>query len=361
MNSSIEVSNIDYTGNIIYQNNMISYIITTEGRLTPKEETFNYEYYLQDHLGNTRVVFNQDNQVLQTNSYYPFGMNIESLTTNNQTLSPKNLYLYNGKELQEDFNLNWHDYGFRFYDAQIGRWHVIDPMADSRVWLTPYQYAQNTPIMRIDPDGMLDDGIIRGPQAERATTELNKTTNLRVIREEDGKLKITGGSIQNNYDRALAKMITDKNIRVILNTREGNYTDYDARIATFLFVGSFEGNTVRGNGNIDAYTVINMDHADKAERIAKEAGYETKAGNFVGHEMLESYIAAKTNPGANKPMTTNTNDPDYTVYLKSHNKAVSLDSKFVSPESELYEFPLSGKIYYKNKNDHYKIHRTKIW
>jgi len=135
---------------------MISYIITAEGRLTYNDELgiYNYEYYLQDHLGNTRVVFNQNNEVLQTNSYYPFGMNIESLTTNNQTLSPKNLYLYNGKELQEDFNLNWHDYGARFYDAQIGRWHVIDPMTESYYSMSPYNYVANDTISTIDPNGM---------------------------------------------------------------------------------------------------------------------------------------------------------------------------------------------------------------
>ena len=32
----------------------------------------------------------------------------------------------------------------------------MDPMAHKRPGLTPYNYVQNNPIMRIDPTGMLD-------------------------------------------------------------------------------------------------------------------------------------------------------------------------------------------------------------
>ncbi|WP_073335228.1 RHS repeat-associated core domain-containing protein [Chryseobacterium carnipullorum] len=47
-------------------------------------------------------------------------------------------YKYNGKELQET---GMYDYGARFYMPDLGRWGVIDPLAEtSRRWST-YTYV----------------------------------------------------------------------------------------------------------------------------------------------------------------------------------------------------------------------------
>ena len=65
-------------------------------------------------------------------------------------------YLYNGKELQEDLGLQWYDYGFRFYDAAIGRFFSIDPLSESNIIQSPFVYAANNPVNLIDFLG-LDD------------------------------------------------------------------------------------------------------------------------------------------------------------------------------------------------------------
>ena len=70
--------------------------------------------------------------------------------------------IYNGKELETFNNFETLDYGARFYDPQIGRWHVIDPSADEegQEVASSYCYVENNPISRNDPDGRIWGNII---------------------------------------------------------------------------------------------------------------------------------------------------------------------------------------------------------
>ena len=66
-----------------------------------------------------------------------------------------NKFLYNGKELQ--VQTNYYDYGFRQMDPQLGRWHVVDAMAEQFISESPYAYVSNNPISRIDHLGLWGD------------------------------------------------------------------------------------------------------------------------------------------------------------------------------------------------------------
>jgi RHS repeat-associated protein len=146
------VATTDYIGSFVYEDNTLQYIFTDEGRIVPDGPNFKYQYFLKDHLGNTRILFDETGTVLQDNNYYPFGMAISGLTFS-ESFTPDNKYLYNGKELQEDFGLEWYDYGARFYDPQIGRWHSLDKLSEKYDYCSPFAYTLNNPVNAIDIDG----------------------------------------------------------------------------------------------------------------------------------------------------------------------------------------------------------------
>ncbi len=170
------VRQIDYCGNVIYDNYRLDKVLFDGGYVTFTNKIPIYHFYQKDHLGNVRIVFNQDGTVEQTNQYYPFG----ALFLNDKDDEVQR-YKYNGKELDRLLGLDWYDYGARMYDPILCRWNRPDPLADDYLNVSPYVYCLNNPIKLIDIDGLKPGDFFR--TADEAAIDFGLYYNDNSIRE----------------------------------------------------------------------------------------------------------------------------------------------------------------------------------
>ena len=157
----------DYCGNVVYENGAQKLLITEEGYITLSDNK--YYYYLKDHQGNNRVVINQSGAVEETNHYYLFGGVFASSTSTQP-------YKYNSKEYDTKKGLNWYDYGARHYDAVLGRFMTVDPLAEKYYSESLYTYCYSNPINCIEPNGK--DGIYIAFPDYKISTPIGKIGNL---------------------------------------------------------------------------------------------------------------------------------------------------------------------------------------
>ncbi len=131
----------------------------SEGRVTCSGGTYVYEYQMKDHLGNVRASFicaSGSPSMQREDYYYPFGLSFRM-----QDAASANRYLYNGKEKEDFHNLGWNDYGARFYDPQLGRWHALEPKEQFHA---SYSFCDNNPSNLRDVGGKF---VVSGTVATR--------------------------------------------------------------------------------------------------------------------------------------------------------------------------------------------------
>jgi len=301
----------DYVGNFVYAGqDGLELILTQEGVVDVKASQ--YQYYLKDHLGNTRVMFTKVGskvETLQESHYYPFGMRF----ARGNFIANDNRYLYNGKELQDDgfevkllpsgeFRyLDWYDYGARFYDVQLGRWHVVDNMADKYFNLTTYCYVANNPMMYIDPDGMEihkygidDDGNVKLLEE----TNDNYDELYRVDNHKDKN--IIDVNKDGSVNEADGIRVNDQSI---LKNLEKEQTDYNGDYAI--------SSSLEDIGNVFLFSASNTDvewsfqsfYKDKSKVYATSTSHKTDKTSLVSHlpqySELDLSWSLHSHPGPN--------------------------------------------------------------
>ena len=90
---------------------------------------------------------------MQFASYLPYG---EALADEHTVTDPQP-YKFSGKELDGETGLYY--FGARYYNPKLAVWYGVDPLAEKREWVSPYNFCSLNPINRTDPTGTLDDWI----------------------------------------------------------------------------------------------------------------------------------------------------------------------------------------------------------
>ena len=153
---NIVSNSMEYVGPFIIIEDSLSRIRFDGGYCTVNGNQAEYHYYVKDHLGSNRLVVDENGNVEQKTYYYPFGGIYGDVSTNTDVQS----YKYNGKELDHRHGLDLYDYGARMYDAAIGSWTTMDPLAEKYYNVSPYAYCMGNPIRYVDIYGLFPTGII---------------------------------------------------------------------------------------------------------------------------------------------------------------------------------------------------------
>jgi len=158
----------DYLYGFQYLNGQLQFFPHAEGYVKPNgTNSYLYVYQYKDHLGNVRLSYadcdgngtiNPATEILEENNYYPFGLQHQGYNdiANSCRSEEAEAYKFLNKEYEDSFALNVTETDFRHYDSALGRFNVLDPMAELAYDFTPYRYGFNNPVFFSDASGLFE-------------------------------------------------------------------------------------------------------------------------------------------------------------------------------------------------------------
>jgi RHS repeat-associated protein len=346
-------STADYRQDFQYENGTLQFIAQPEGYIYKDATGYRYVYQYKDHLGNNRLSFMRNagtTAIVKETNYYPFGLThrgYNNLTTSLGSAGAKK-YQYNGKlersgnpalagELQEDFGLDWYDYGARFYDAGLGRFMVQDVFAEKYVSMSPYQYAANNPVNLIDING---DSIsvnitLGGGQDGRNLYQIHVTGKV-VDNTSKGLSEKQLNRIAKKISKQVANSFSgkDKNIEyeatadISVASEDNPLNKSDHAIRIIDDIATATGQKDPKGKNIEGYGTAGQ----KVVYLEKGTNYSRTGAHELGHSFGLSHIKDEIEiTPSNKfiPLTVN----DYPGNLMHQSQDVNSQGKSVAGTS----------------------------
>jgi RHS repeat-associated protein len=92
--------------------------------------------------------------LLEENSYYPFGLIQQGISSRAANVTPNKEKTFQGQRFDDELGLNWVQFKWRNHDPQIGRFIEIDPLSNEYVYNSTYAFSENQVIAHVELEGL---------------------------------------------------------------------------------------------------------------------------------------------------------------------------------------------------------------